>query len=435
MAPSRRLGPLLTEGIHSEYSGAMSVPVTLLGLLEREPRHGYELKREYDAYFGRGKPLPFGQVYATLSRLVRDKKVTPGEIEPGDGPDRKSYAITEIGRTEVEAWLIEPVEPEPYMQTVLFAKVVLALLLGRSADGYLDAQRSVHLQRMPRANRGQEERQRRRRTSRRSRDLPPRSRPALDRLDRGPSRFFGGGVEPMKTPHLIPELTIPGQLIEAHDVVRSFGETQALRGANMSVGRGEILAIMGPSGSGKSTLLHCLAGIFKPDSGEIWFDGQRVDVLDEAKRTELRRTAFGFVFQFGQLVPELTSADNVALPLLLNKTSRKEAYRKATSWLNRLGLEGLEGRRSGELSGGQAQRVALARALVAGPKVIFADEPTGSLDSLTGEAVMNLLVDNARAEGTTVVLVTHDARVAAYADREVLVRDGLAISRQPVTVG
>ncbi len=126
----------------------MSVPVTLLGLLEREPRHGYELKREYDAYFGRGKPLPFGQVYATLSRLVRDKKVTPGEIEPGDGPDRKSYAITEIGRSEVEAWLIEPVEPEPYMQTVLFAKVVLALLLGRSADGYLDAQRSVHLQRM-----------------------------------------------------------------------------------------------------------------------------------------------------------------------------------------------------------------------------------------------------------------------------------------------
>ncbi len=239
----------------------------------------------------------------------------------------------------------------------------------------------------------------------------------------------------MKTPNLIPELTLSGHLIEAHDVVRSFGETQALRGANLSVGRGEVLAIMGPSGSGKSTLLHCLAGIFKPDSGEIWFDGQRVDVLDETKRTELRRTAFGFVFQFGQLVPELTSADNVALPLLLNKTSRKEAYRQATSWLSRLGLEGLEGRRSGELSGGQAQRVALARALVAGPKVIFADEPTGSLDSLTGEAVMNLLVDNARAEGTTVVLVTHDARVAAYADREVLVRDGLAISRQPATVG
>ena len=238
----------------------------------------------------------------------------------------------------------------------------------------------------------------------------------------------------MNTPSLIPELALPGHLIEARSLVRSFGETQALRGANLLVERGEILAVMGPSGSGKSTLLHCLAGIFKPDSGEVWFDGQRVDALDEGKRTQLRRSAFGFVFQFGQLVPELTSADNVALPLLLGKMSRKEAYRRATSWLRRLGLEGLEGRRSGELSGGQAQRVALARALVVEPKVVFADEPTGSLDSLTGEAVMNLFVDSARAERTTVVLVTHDARVAAYADREVLVRDGVVISHQVAAV-
>jgi DNA-binding PadR family transcriptional regulator len=126
----------------------MSVPVTLLSLLDRQPSHGYELKREYDAYFGRGKPLPFGQVYATLSRLVRDNKVSPGEVEPGEGPDRKRYVITETGRTEVEAWLDEPVEAEPYLQTVLFAKVVLSLMLGRPADRYLDAQRSAHLQRM-----------------------------------------------------------------------------------------------------------------------------------------------------------------------------------------------------------------------------------------------------------------------------------------------
>ena len=189
---------------------------------------------------------------------------------------------------------------------------------------------------------------------------------------------------------------------------------------------------MGPSGSGKSTLLHCLAGIYRPDSGEIWFDGERVDNWDEDRRTKLRRTAFGFVFQFGQLVPELSTADNVALPLLLNRVSRKEAYARAFSWLARLGLEGLEGRRSGELSGGQAQRVAIARALVTGPKVVFADEPTGSLDSLTGEQVMVLLVDSARAEGTTVVLVTHDARVAAYADREAMVRDGVVVTHQRV---
>jgi len=221
-------------------------------------------------------------------------------------------------------------------------------------------------------------------------------------------------------------------LIEARDVVRSFGETPALRGANLAVAAGEIIAIMGPSGSGKSTLLHCLAGIYRPDSGEIWFDGERVDNWNEDRRTKLRRTAFGFVFQFGQLVPELSTADNVALPLLLNRVSRKEAYARALSWLARLGLEGLEGRRSGELSGGQAQRVAIARALVTGPKVVFADEPTGSLDSLTGEQVMDLLVDSARAEGTTVVLVTHDARVAAYADREAMVRDGIVTTHQRV---
>jgi putative ABC transport system ATP-binding protein len=227
-------------------------------------------------------------------------------------------------------------------------------------------------------------------------------------------------------------VAVPTNLIEARDVVRSFGETPALRGANLAVAAGEIIAIMGPSGSGKSTLLHCLAGIYRPDSGEIWFDGERVDNWNEDRRTKLRRTAFGFVFQFGQLVPELSTADNVALPLLLNRVSRKEAYTRAFSWLARLGLEGLEGRRSGELSGGQAQRVAIARALVTGPKVVFADEPTGSLDSLTGEQVMDLLVDSARAEGTTVVLVTHDARVAAYADREAMVRDGVVITHQRV---
>ena len=126
----------------------MSVPLTLLGLLEREPSHGYELKRDYDAYFGRGKPLPFGQVYATLGRLARDGKVVAGESEPGAGPDRKRYVITEAGVSEFETWLSDPVAPEPHLQTVLFAKVVLALMLGRRADQYLDAQRAAHLQRM-----------------------------------------------------------------------------------------------------------------------------------------------------------------------------------------------------------------------------------------------------------------------------------------------
>jgi DNA-binding PadR family transcriptional regulator len=126
----------------------MSVPLTLLGLLEREPSHGYELKHDYDAYFGRGRPLPFGQVYATLGRLARDGKVAAADSEPGAGPDRKRYAITELGIRDVEAWLAEPVQAEPHLQTVLFAKVVLSLMLGRPAERYLDSQRAAHLQRM-----------------------------------------------------------------------------------------------------------------------------------------------------------------------------------------------------------------------------------------------------------------------------------------------
>jgi len=216
-----------------------------------------------------------------------------------------------------------------------------------------------------------------------------------------------------------------GRMIEARHVGKNFGQTSALRDASLCVAQGEILAVMGPSGSGKSTLLHCMAGIYTPDKGEVLFDGQLLNTMTEADRTRLRRTAFGFVFQFGQLVPELTAADNVALPLLLNRTKRKAAYKTAGTWLDRLGLGDKGARRTGELSGGEAQRVALARSLALAPKVIFADEPTGSLDSLTGEKVMDLMTGLAREQGTTVVIVTHDARVAAYAERVVMVRDGL----------
>ena len=213
-------------------------------------------------------------------------------------------------------------------------------------------------------------------------------------------------------------------IIEARNVVKSFGQTPALRGASLTARRGEILAVMGPSGSGKSTLLHCLAGILTPDEGEVWFDGKRLDALPEDRRSDLRRDRFGFVFQFGQLIPELTAEENVAMPLLLGGVRRGPALAEARPWFGRLGLDGLEHRRSGELSGGQAQRVALARGLVARPEVLFADEPTGSLDSISGELVMRLLTAAAREQGTTVILVTHEARIAAYAGREVVVRDG-----------
>jgi putative ABC transport system ATP-binding protein len=217
-------------------------------------------------------------------------------------------------------------------------------------------------------------------------------------------------------------------MLTAQALSKSFGATVALAGADVLVESGEILAVMGPSGSGKSTLLHCLAGIFAPDSGSVWFDGRRVDELSDRERTKLRRTDFGFVFQFGQLVPELTAVDNIALPLLLAGVRRRSAYATAAGWFPRLDLDGLEDRRTGELSGGQAQRVAVGRALVTRPKVLFADEPTGALDSLTSEKVMDLLVETVRAEGTSVVLVTHDARVAAHSDRQIMVRDGKVTS-------
>jgi putative ABC transport system ATP-binding protein len=227
----------------------------------------------------------------------------------------------------------------------------------------------------------------------------------------------------------LPQLASPdGCILHATDAVLSFGETPALRGASVSVTRGEILAVMGPSGSGKSTLLHCLAGILVPESGEVSFAGRRIDTLPEQERSALRRDRFGFVFQFGQLVPELSAEENVALPLLLGGMRRTEAIATARSWFERLGLDGMEQHRSGEMSGGQAQRVALARGLISHPEVLFADEPTGSLESLTGELVMDLLTAAARQQGTTVVLVTHEPRVAAYADREVVVRDGKVIA-------
>jgi putative ABC transport system ATP-binding protein len=227
---------------------------------------------------------------------------------------------------------------------------------------------------------------------------------------------------------VLPDATNRGLYVEARDLVLSFGETPALRGASFTARRGEIVAVMGPSGSGKSTLLHCLAGILVPDSGETSFDGRRVDTMAETERSQLRRDHFGFVFQFGQLVPELTAEENVALPLLLGGTRRDKALREARGWFERLGLQGMEHHRSGEMSGGQSQRVALARSLVAQPAVLFADEPTGSLDTLNGERVMDLLTTSARAQGSTVIIVTHEPRVAAYADREVIVRDGLVTS-------
>ncbi len=216
----------------------------------------------------------------------------------------------------------------------------------------------------------------------------------------------------------------PAPLLSGIDLHHAFGATPALAGANLRVRSGEIVAVMGSSGSGKSTLLHCLAGILRADSGDVVYRDTELSAMSDRERSALRRSEFGFVFQFGQLVPELTCRENVALPLRLNGARRRDAERRATEWLERLEVDDIGGHRPGEVSGGQGQRVAVARALVTAPRVIFADEPTGALDSLNGERVMRLLTEAARQTGAAVLLVTHEPRVAAYSDREIVVRDG-----------
>ena len=216
-------------------------------------------------------------------------------------------------------------------------------------------------------------------------------------------------------------------IISAKNIKKSYGQTKVLHGVSLDVKQGEVLAIMGPSGSGKSTLLHSLAAIIPVDSGEIIFGGRNIGKFSDNKRSILRRTAFGFVFQFSQLVPELSVIDNVALPLLLNGVSRNKAYTEAKKWLEAVGLTDKHDSTPGEISGGQAQRVAIARAMVAQPKILFADEPTGSLDSLNSEHVMELFIKTAKDNGTTVIMVTHEPTVAAYADREIVVRDGIIV--------
>ncbi|MBG0565339.1 ABC transporter ATP-binding protein [Actinoplanes aureus] len=213
-------------------------------------------------------------------------------------------------------------------------------------------------------------------------------------------------------------------LLTGTAITKSYGTTPALRGIDLTVGEGEIVAVTGPSGCGKSTLLHCLAGILRADAGEIRYRDQDIGLWSEAARSRLRRTEFGVLFQFGQLVPELTAAENVALPLLLAGSGRREARAAALVWLDRFGVADLADKRPGAMSGGEQQRCAVARALVTEPRVVFADEPTGALDQLNGEQVLGAMVQAVREQGTSVVLVTHEAPIAAYADREIVLRDG-----------
>jgi putative ABC transport system ATP-binding protein len=222
----------------------------------------------------------------------------------------------------------------------------------------------------------------------------------------------------------------PGRtVVEARDLVRRYGEgataVQALRGVSLDVARGQLVAVMGPSGSGKSTLMHTLAGLDQPTSGSVKVAGTELTTLDDSRLTLLRREHIGFVFQFFNLLPMLTAEENIVLPLsIANERPDRE-------WLDelvtRVGLEPERGRRPSQMSGGQQQRVAIARALITRPTILFADEPTGNLDSKTGGEILDLLRDSSQAYGQTVMMVTHDPRAAAIADLVLFIADGLIV--------
>jgi putative ABC transport system ATP-binding protein len=213
-------------------------------------------------------------------------------------------------------------------------------------------------------------------------------------------------------------------VVELTGVDFAYRRTVALRGAWLRVAVGEVVAVTGPSGSGKSTLLHVAAGLVRPQGGRAMLLGHDLTTMDEAARTRLRRRQVGIVLQFGQLVPDLSVLENVALPLLFEGHDRGAARTAAADWLEQAGLGAERDARPAELSAGQAQRAAVARALVTGPRVVFADEPTGSMDTVGGEHLLNLLLAAARERDAALVLVTHDNVVAARADREVHIRDG-----------
>ena len=214
-------------------------------------------------------------------------------------------------------------------------------------------------------------------------------------------------------------------MLELRDITKSFPQQRVLEGISLTVSDGESVAIMGPSGSGKSTLLHCMSGVLVPDQGEVLFDGQDVSAMTDAERSRLRLEHFGFIFQDGQLLPELTATENVALPQIMRGVPRSQAHDEAIDMLTRLGLGAYVDRYPGQLSGGQGQRVAIARALAGPPSVVFADEPTAALDQATGHEVMQQIVAVCQKFGVALVVVTHDPKIADWCSCRVEIRDGL----------
>jgi putative ABC transport system ATP-binding protein len=220
-------------------------------------------------------------------------------------------------------------------------------------------------------------------------------------------------------------------IVRVDNLSKTYGSaasaTTVLKGVNLTIEEGEFVAIMGPSGSGKSTLMHLIGGLDKPSDGSVWLNNAEIGHLKDKELSRLRRRQIGFVFQFYNLVPVLTARENVAMPLILDGVRRRDALERADEMLTSVGLKTQAAQRPTEMSGGQQQRVSIARALVTNPLLILGDEPTGALDTRTGEEIVRLLRDSVKKMGRTVIIVTHDARVAAYAQRIITIKDGEVI--------
>jgi len=246
-------------------------------------------------------------------------------------------------------------------------------------------------------------------------------------IDTNPTR--SNGMQVLETPTAAPRTVAAAPVVSAHNLTRQYGEGEtavhALRGVSVEVAGGELTAVMGPSGSGKSTLMHILAGLDKPTDGDVWIADTNIGELNDTKLTRLRREHIGFIFQFFNLLPMLTAKENIVLPLSI------AGEKPDPAWLEELttavGLTERLSHRPSELSGGQQQRVAIARALVSKPTVMFADEPTGNLDSRTSSEILALLRESVSSYGQTTVMVTHDAHAAAIADRILFLADGLIV--------
>ena len=379
----------------------------LLALLASGPAHGYELKQALEQRFGSVlPPLNAGQIYTTLSRLERDGLVDDDAVAQNGRPNKRVYRLTDQGRIELSGWVADST-PATRLKDDFFIKLVLARAAGIAEPlELIDRQRSAYLQALRDLDDvavADDDR----RAARGGRCPAPRGGPQMA----GPLRTTNDEWErPM--------------VIVARGLTRNYDGVLALDGVDVEVPEGEFVAITGPSGCGKSTLLNLLGGLDRPSAGEIELGGRRVDGFSEAKWAHVRRSEIGFVFQFFNLIGNLSVADNVELPGLLAGLSAREARTRRGELLETLGIAEHAAMSPTRLSGGQQQRVAIARALINRPRVLLADEPTGNLDSASARDVMALLRTMHDERGQTIVLVTHDARVAARADRVISMRDG-----------